>query len=325
MALSELGYAYLRFKNNLTDITLENHDYRTSASVTPIPLFFPYCGTMLTETLGGEKMIQEDSYYLILDEEYETSFSDSMIDYSVDYGSNIINLFSVKAYPRTIASASSVLFNLEEMITLMPDAPVYVKVTYSDPSGQNMRTAGKDISVYKEMYLDYDPPTGDISSSLQVTAVDINHNPTDYGAFSTILKLYNSGAIDGYVTTLEVRGKPVTFYNPTETITSSSASIEHFGTYEDSLDQKYITTITDGTTYASSVVSAEKDPRIVLKSIKFIANTNNYTMSSYLYNDIGDKIHVEISEHSIDADYFIQEIETTIDLSGVITATWSLI
>jgi len=325
MALSELGYAYLTFQNNKTNINVENRYYREDTDYTYFPMFSSDSGKIETEI--PENLLQEDGYYLVLDEETYTSFSDNMTDYSVDYGSNIINQFSVKAYPRTIQSASSVLFNQEQMLEIMPYEYIYLKVTYSDPSGQSNRTAGSGISQYHEMWLDYgDPPYGDISGDLSVGFVDIDHNISSYGAFSSILRLYSSHPIDdGYITTLQLRGYAVSFYNPIESIQHDADSIELYGTYAETLDQKYKTDTADGTTYASEILAAESEPRKVLKSITFIPNVSTSLMSSYLYNDIGDKIHVEISDIGIDGDYFIQHIDTNIDISGVITAKWSLI
>jgi hypothetical protein len=330
LALSELSYIYMRRGYALQpEFRVEDAAARTNLDYLNWAVFECYSGSLDAET--SDDLLQETGDHILLNERLTVAINDDVIDSKVTYGDNLITQFNLKAYPRSIDSASSVLFSMDEPIYMEASSAKYFKVTYLDPSGGEDRIAGKDM-ITPTPYLDYtlnqyESGSGtDYTDFCNVNPVNEQHEYADYGAFSTILKVRNQWAAPLYVTKLQCRGTATYFKNPIELLVSASSSvIETYGTIQEKLDQKYVTDITSGEGFANQLLGREQTPRTVLKSIKMIANSSPELMTYFLWADLGDKIHITLSEYGISTSYFIQGEEVTIGLDGIITFEWTVI
>lgn len=330
LALSELGYVYVRHANPEGEtLVIENSTDRLYSSYTPIPLIKSYSGFIKQEI--GDFLLQETGEKIYLNETTTVNINNDIYADRTTYGKNLITQFSLKAYPRYIDTGSSVLFNLDYPIELpvTSGSPKYYKFSYADPNGGGGRVIGKDMIVpirnddYK-MWQNRDGTGTDLSDYLTVSTVDTSGCPSDFGASGAIYKLENTGASAGYVTLLRARGYGIYFYNPIAVLINDVNAIQKYGVVQDSFDQKYINDITIGETFAALFLGKEKTPRQMLENIEMCANISESLMLAFLYHDVGDQINVQYSKQGISSDYFIQAVEAEIGLDWIIKFNWTL-
>jgi hypothetical protein len=145
-----------------------------------------------------------------------------------------------------------------------------------------------------------------------------------YGTEAPIYTLTNTSALDGWIITLRARGYGVYAYNPIEGTVEDATSILAYGENTETVDQLYQRDLTAGQAWATAIVAAEKDPRLVLESVTMNANSSRTLMQAFLNCDVGDLIHVEETRTGIDGNFYIQNISYDIQLGGIINFTWGL-
>jgi hypothetical protein len=145
-----------------------------------------------------------------------------------------------------------------------------------------------------------------------------------YGTEAPIYTLTNTSAFDGYITKLQARGYGIYAYNPIEGTVEDSTSILAYGENAETVDQLYQRDLTSGSAWATAIVAAEKDPRLVLESVTMNANTSGTLMQSFLNCDVGDMVHVEETRTGINGNFYIQNVSYEIQPGGIINFTWGL-
>jgi hypothetical protein len=166
-------------------------------------------------------------------------------------------------------------------------------------------------------YLMYITATGeDITDELTVSVV--------YGTEAPIYTLTNTSIYDATISVLRARGMGVYAYNPIEGTVEDSTSILAYGENAETVDQLYQRDLTAGQAWATAIVAAEKDPRLVLESVTMNANTSGTLMQAFLNCDVGDLIHVDETRTGINGDFYIQNVSYDIQPGGIINFTWGL-
>jgi hypothetical protein len=167
---------------------------------------------------------------------------------------------------------------------------------------------------------------------LSVTAV--------YGANGVDYTLTNTGAITGYVTQLQARGKGVYIYRPVEILREDETLVANDGARTLNLDLPYQDDPLQTTDIAVALLDRHKAKHTTINSITLIANRNDSTIFGYdgevvtYYPDflinafmdlnIGDKIKVVAPSVGIEQDCFIQSIDFTITSGDIVTYTYGL-
>lgn len=321
LALSEPGYIYIR--RNRTDgetlVVESKYTRNTDSELTKVPISKANSGFLVLET--GDYLLLEDGSRIYLDEITEIDFDNNMLSLETQYGSNLVNRVSVKAYPRKVDSAATtVLFSLNTAISLSAGETKTFRGTYRDPSGGANKVSGKDM-VAPEATTDYlfnskaDGTGTNLTANLSVTAV--------YGSEGVEYTLTNNGSA-GYVTKLQARGKGIYIYDPIQYISEDTTSINSYGYMPLTVEMKYQDNPYEAITVADTILQQDKDPRTVVDTINLFANYNELLMFAFLYLDIGDLIHVKENQTGIDNFYYIQAVEFSIQAGGVIKYSWTV-
>lgn len=322
LMISEYGYLYLR-KGRYTGENLvveARHDRDANTTVSPIPVLTSLAGDLLLET--GDYLLLEDGFKLVLDETEQLEFSNLMTDLDAVYGDKFSNYVSVKTYPRRVGSLST-LFTVNSPIYLTAgQTKSNIKGAYTDPNGGGTKINGSSMvapvaSTDYKMYANSDGTGTDLTAFLSVSGT--------YGTEAVQYSLTNtSTGTAGYVTLLQARGYPVYTYNAIAQYIKDDTSILQNGYKPLNIDQKYSTTLMPNIGLATIILSREKDARIVIERLSFIANTSPAMMFSFLNHDVGSLIKVVESQTNTNAYYFIQDVEFEITVGGIVTCSWGL-
>jgi hypothetical protein len=133
--------------------------------------------------------------------------------------------------------------------------------------------------------------------------------------------LTNGSASTMYVTRFSPRAIGIYLYNPIDHTATNAASIAEFEAQSMTLHQKYQNTTYTGRVFVDSKVDEYHEPRIVLKSVTFTANKSENAMNAFLFTDIGDLRHIEITELGIEGNYYVQGIEVNMK-GSIIVVKW---
>jgi hypothetical protein len=333
LVLSELSYAYVRHCNpDGETLVVEGGEDRINRDYTEITLNKSESGFLRGAWNRDNSgfLLQENGFKIILNQT-TTSAINEILDGEVVHGENMINQISLKAYPRYLDTSPQVLFSLNKPFFLAASGTKQdLKITYVDPRGGSVRVNGKDM-ILPVATTDYlmnaqeDGGGADLTANLTISTVDGNGNPAPFGAAGAILKFSNTVATGGWITFLRVRGTGIYFDNPVEVFVNDADSIASYGTFDEKIDQKYVVDAGAGEELSKLIVGREKNPRLVLRSVKMQANLNSAMMRAFLYNDVGDLVHITYSGQGFSSSYFIQGVDAEIGLDGLITFSWILL
>jgi len=221
-------------------------------------------------------------------------------------------------HPNLILEVSkNVYFHLDSEIIIGSGQTITIKGNYVDPLGGLPINAQDMISPVETtdytMFTATDGGGTDISSDLSVVA--------SYGTEGFTHEVTNNNANVGYINKFNCRGTGIYYYNKIEHVAENAASIAEFGTESETINQKYKINLYSGSVFAESVVDEFRQPRTVLNSISFCANSSPSNMMAFLYTEIGDMRYISITEAGIAGNYYIQGIEFTMS-GGIIMVKW---
>jgi hypothetical protein len=171
---------------------------------------------------------------------------------------------------------------------------------------------GSDYALWENS----DETGANLTSYLNVSVV--------YGTEAPFYTVTNTYGSIGWITKLQARGYGIYAYNPIEGTVEDSTSILAYGENAETVDQLYQRDLTSGSAWATAIVAAEKDPRLVLESVTMNANTSGTLMQSFLNCDVGDMVHVEETRTGINGNFYIQNVSYEIQPGGIINFTWGL-
>jgi hypothetical protein len=219
-----------------------------------------------------------------------------------------------------VDTSAQILFKLDKAFTIAPGQTFEIKGTYADPAGglpingQNMITP---VATTDYLFNTASDGTGtNITANLQIVSIT-------FGTEGWTAMLKNTYTAPGWVTKFNTRGFGIYNYNPIQHLAQSQASRTKYGTYFDTLDQKYKVDLYTGKIFADGYVEEERDPKTTLKKISIIANRSGFLMQAFLWIDIGYLVQIKIDKISLDGYYFIQGVEEfSIAPGGKVTCTF---
>jgi len=317
---SEFGYLYVKKDStNGEQLFFEDRHYRNglrSLSTITSPDYF-----LLLET--GDYLLLETADKMVLSGQTENAvFDNNMTSVQVQYGKDIINRFEAIAYPKELAGAAEVLFNLEKEMVIGAGETIVFRTNYSDSAGGRQIAADSSTMVTPVATTDYlmndtsGGGGGNTTADLTVTAA--------YGTEGVTYTLVNGDDVTGYITLLQARGKGYRAYSPIRAFAKNATSATAYGDKPQTFQQRYQEKVLLGTLQSDAIVNYEKNPRLDLQRVSFVANRTSELMYSFLDLDVGDLVHIKEDQAEIDGYYYIQGVEFSIELGNIIRYSWIL-
>lgn len=324
VALSEIGRVYLVndstygetlvFENaqarnglrTLTEFSGYNSGYLKKAD-----------GAYLLKSDGGKiKITQRPTITLHLDND------DSVLDYEIEDGENVLNRFTAYAVPRRVDTSAVILFKLDAPIPITSGQTITIRGTYANPDGGLPVNANPDDMISPVATTDYRAWTNDDGTGTEITA-NLTVTP-GYGTEGFAHTVYNGSSNSGYVTLFNCRGYGIYTYNPIEHQASDTDSQDANGIISDSITQKYKNDLAYGTLYVDMIVDDEKDPRTVVKRVYLNANKDETLLFAFLQLEVGDVIHITEDKSGVDSYYFIQAVAYETRPGGIVMFNWKV-
>jgi hypothetical protein len=318
---SEMGYLYLR-KDRIYGETLvfEPSSARTGIlTINQIPLNNALSGRLETET--AVYLLQENGSKIIVSQTQDALISDATTDLVVDYGKDLLNYFTITAFPKKVDTSPVTLFSLTSPIRISSIETIVFRSNYIDPTGSGATVNGFNMSaITGSDYLMNSKSDGtgtDLTAYLHVQSVV-------YGTEGVTYTLINLSINTAYITKLQAIGYGIYSYAQLDTSIQDENSIYAYGYQQDSIEQPYNQNLTNSVLRGNAFVALYASPQTIVKRISFIANRSDTLLSSFLNLDIGNIIHLVQTPMGIDELDFIQAIELEIIARGVIAINYYL-
>ena len=342
--LSELGYVYIKQTADSDEVlTVENRGFRSGKALAQVSVIDSTTADIRITQAGDTRITQAGDVRETQDEfpTVDAVFNNNYRDIEVKHAESYYNQVDSKAYPRKVDTSDVVLFALERPLEIGANETVTMKGRFRDPN-QEAQTVAALSTVAPVSGTDYifnaaeDESGANLTADLEVTAV--------YGANGVDYTLENTGAITGYVTQLQARGKGVYIYRPVEILREDETLVANDGARTLNMDLPYQDDPLQTTDIAVALLDRHKAKHTTINSITLIANrldtsinrigtgtpgTSGAYYTEYLINafmdlNIGDKIKVVAPSVGIEQDYFIQSIDFTITSGDIVTYTYGL-
>jgi len=318
IANSEVGHLYLKKdKTNGETLVFENQTHRTGLdTLDSIPYLKSEDSKVLNSTSGY--VLTSDGGNVLVRSHIDAYFENNMVDISTVYGQGVVNSMRVTANPKTYDSGSVVLYSLAEPLFIGAGKTVEVYGAYADVYGNkcNALTSSMINPVVTTDYLCWTKKTGtgtNISASVVVVA--------DFGSAQAKYTITNNATKSGYLTRLTARGTGIYAYSQIEAIEEDATSYNEYGYQSLSFEQDYQTDLVVGSTLAKQIVESEKQPKLKLVDVSFIANENPFLMLAFLNCDIGSLVHIKDDRYEIDGYFYIQKMKYRVELGGIVRYT----
>jgi len=339
--LSELGYVYLKQTADCDEVlTVENRGFRSGKALATVNVR-TVAEPDMRVTEAGDTRITEAGDVRETQAEFTTVdavFNNNYREIEVKHAESYYNQVDSKAYPRKVDTSDVVLFALERPLEIGANQTVTMKGRFRDPN-QEAQTVAALSTVTPVPGTDYifnteeDESGSNITSDLEVTAV--------YGANGVDYTLENTGAITGYVTQLQARGKGVYIYRPVEILREDEALVANDGARTLNLDLPYQDDPLQTTDIAVALLDRYKAKHTAIQSVTFVANRRDtsivnvgigiadtyhtdYLINAFMDLNVGDKVKVVAPSVGIEQDCFIQSIDFTITSGDIVTYTYGL-
>jgi hypothetical protein len=261
------------------------------------------------------------------------TFNNSMIELEVLRSrDDIINRVFVVVHPRTVSGSSGVLYEMtttESVPKVLAGTTLKITALYKEPSINAYRVAGKTL-VTPVAGTDWIANTAaDGGGSVITSDTTLTFGTT--GANAVELVITNTGTVDAYITTLQVRGTQVADTSEVVMASSDTSSQTTYGEVDTRIDMPYESDVTLAASISKWILGVYKDPRYVLNGLTVVGSASSALMTQCLAREPGDKIAVvetvsgiTDSEGAAEVGYFINGVELTIDAGNILTAAWAL-
>lgn len=258
--------------------------------------------------------------------------------YAVDTGRGreaIVNYSEVAAHPRRVDTAATAqLFLLSNKPAIAIGETYEVTGLFRDPDAKASRVGGMDMVTPVEG-TDYVFNTAEdgsgsvISSQLDVTAT--------YYANSVKFEITNNGPFDGYLTTLQCRGKGIYAYEAVVAKGESQDSKDQYGEVGTTFDMPYQDDIRVAKDAADFIVQQSKAVYTTVRGVTIIPNRSEEMMLQALTREISDKLVVQETVTGTDSftppgeteaitptSFFINAVRLQIYERGIMRCRWTL-
>lgn len=273
-------------------------------------------------TTGGVLM-QENRHHRALNPTIEVTLLDTMIERQgfVTPGSrdDIYSTVQVFVKPSRIdAAATTVLFSLQTASTLVQPGDVLDTIfgPYRDPSNNDQ--IGGTAQVAPVATTDYLMNSVADGSGVNLTAnFTVTASTTGLGVRFTIV---NTGAVAGYITKLQLRGKGIYRYSAVVEVAVPNA----YGSRAFQIDMPFQNDLNVGTDVATFLSQILATPFAHISSVLFLANRTATLMGHAIVREPGDRIAVTETVTGLDDQFTINSVLLELLPGGQLYCTWGL-
>ncbi|HXG88763.1 MAG TPA: hypothetical protein VNJ02_10540 [Vicinamibacterales bacterium] len=238
--------------------------------------------------------------------------------------SDILNVFRVKAFPRTIG-VGIIIAKIDAPIeqAINPGETRTLFFDYTDPVQRDTKI-GATNQIAPVATTDYlmnaaaDGSGANLTSSFSVVA--------SFFSSSVMLAITNNGTIPGRVRTLQVRGDGIYALNPVTAEASDATSKATYGANVTSIEMIYQSNAlvaSDASLYLKEVF---KDPLANVRAVRFLANQSAVLLTAALTGDISARVRLAetVAGLTVATEYFINGIEFGVSETETLDVTWWL-
>ena len=313
LAQSEFSYIYTKGDGTLK---VESRDDRTGLTGL---VSIPKTSTSFLKKVDGDYLRKIDGDKILLNDSEQAIFDNDMISLESTWGKDIVNQVNLRAFTKSLDTSLVVLYSSPQSYYLPSGKTIKINGRFTDPNDRSNFINGYNMvdPVATTDYLAFDNADG--------TGTNRTANITVTATYCSNLVSYRiTSTVNCYITFLQARGNGIYNYSQAEDTLFDQSSIDEFGTYETTFDQKYQTSLGPGTAEINAVIAREKDPHVKADTAHFIANQSSKHMYAFLRAGIGDLVHIKNNETGIDLYHFIQGVRFTISPGGIIEYWWKL-
>lgn len=321
LVMSESGYLYLVHDTaGYERLTLESKRNREENEDLSEYYKLKAEGSKL-KAEDGTFILLEEGGNLLLDERYEypASFDNSFIGVTAGVSPYYYNSVTVKTFPRKVDTEPVILWELQTATKIEPGQTITLSGRYKDPVGGSKSVSGIDMIAPVDGldYLFNETAEGDGHNwnwALEITAT--------YSTSGVEYTLKNNHTELGYVTRLRARGTGVYVYDTVEQVAEDESAFATLGRRPLVVEMRYQDDPADVDDIAEEYLEIYNSRRMVIHSVRFMANVSEFAMRSFLNFRIGHRIRLkEAVTVPVAEDYFINGIEWTM-IGNVIYYTW---
>lgn len=233
-------------------------------------------------------------------------------------GRDLLNAVTIDFQPRVVGSPGSVLWSAGNLpLRLGPGETRRLTARYTDPASTERARVGGKAMIAPQASVDYvanqreDGSGRDRTKRLIITA--------EFGAARATLTLVNPTGRDLYITTLQLRGTPITSY---ETQTVSAVDAQSIADH-DRRDRALSLPALDDAEFAQScadvLVGRYKTPLARFRSVTLSVGADDAcgNLTQALTRAVGDRITLTDAQTSHDRDYIIVGSRHVVQAGGV--------
>jgi len=236
---------------------------------------------------------------------------------------NLFNQLKLVAHPREIDDSASVLFTLQSTPQMAPSTSMVLTGRYTDPGQRGVSRVGGASMVTPASGTDYtmnaaeDGGGADLTSNFTVAA--------SYGGNSVRYEVVNQGAVPGYVTLLQARGRGLYDREPISAEREDADSVNAYGDRLLSFDMPYNDDPLVADDFAGYLISTIADPSTRLEAVEFIGNKSDALMLAGLQTEPGDRVEIAETVSGVSAEFFVNGCELTLAGDGTIRFRWYVV
>ncbi len=236
---------------------------------------------------------------------------------------DVLNRVQVSIHPRRRdTAATSVLFSLSSGAEVQRNTSVVLQCPYRDPAQRAQRVGGVDM-VAPVASTDYvgntaeDGSGSDITSQFTVTSVP--------GGNSASVTVTNNGPLDGWITTLQLRGRGLYNFEPVISDIRDDASITAYGENPLAYDMPYQALPANALDTAQFLLNLNKAERTRATTVTYLANWSLETVEQAFNLAISDRVSITCPTAGLDgAVFFVNGITMEVRRSGLVLVTYDL-
>lgn len=206
------------------------------------------------------------------------------------WGDDVLNDFTLNFYPRTIGAVGSILYALGNLpYKMSPGATRTFNVRFSSPTARDSVVAALTTitPVAGTDYVANAAADGSGASKTASVAIEVR-----FSATGAEILLANNDAADIYITTLQLRGTPLTALSRDSVRAADGVSIVRNGSFKRTLDLQALDDPETATSYVNYLVQRYKEPLGRIESFSIWANRSADTMTKALDLEVGDAVQV---------------------------------
>lgn len=277
------------------------------------------------DTTQGGELVFQDRHARPKTTASAATLNETMLEF---YGSRsrdrILNRIKTTAHPREVdAAATTVLFSLRSAPVIPAGESRTIVGRYTDPNNRGVSRVGGLSMVAPVATTDYtmnsasDGTGTNLTASFTVVAT--------YGANSASFVVTNTGAVPGYITKLQCRGKGVYDYEPTTYQAIDSTSKTAYGEGADEVDMPLQDSYPVAKDAGDYLLSNWKNPQTLIDRVDFLGSKSDANLVAGLACEPGSRVTITETATGLNRDFFIQAVDFTITPPDLFQFGWLVV